>query len=352
MAMAAVGPYTSGAQMVAASNTAGTMMRHNRNESSADSLVAMLAPHVGLQGGSGGLEDAVRVQGGVTGQKRAFYATFKEGATVEDGPELEAELDGGEDCFGGASQLEKKRRLTFDQVRSLEKNFEMENKLEPERKMQLAKELGLRPRQVAVWFQNRRARWKTKQLERDYEALAQDYKRLKADYDQVLGEKNNLRTELQRLSSEVAPDGVNHDGNLSPQPGSQSANSAPDVVHRARSSPTVDVSLASGKENNGENSSGSSNSSDLLDAESPRTTDSSSLSPSSDRNDGSPFLDSSFPPKCSFMVPDVHDDAAAVAVKLEDPTSATTAVFPDDNSCNYLLQLDDQSGVLPWWDWP
>lgn len=50
MAMAAVGPYTSGAQMVAASNTAGTMMRHNRNESSADSLVAMLAPHVGLQG--------------------------------------------------------------------------------------------------------------------------------------------------------------------------------------------------------------------------------------------------------------------------------------------------------------
>ena len=132
----------------------------------------------------------------LSGQKRQFYATTYDGPTVEDGPELEGDLEGGEDCSPGGSQLEKKRRLTFDQVRSLEKNFEMENKLEPERKMQLAKELGLRPRQVAVWFQNRRARWKTKQLERDYEALAQDYKRLKADYDQVLADKNNLRAEV------------------------------------------------------------------------------------------------------------------------------------------------------------
>lgn len=129
------------------------------------------------------------------GQKRPYW----DGPTVEDasGLELEGELElGGEDCSPGGSQLEKKRRLTFDQVRALEENFGMENKLEPERKMQLAKELGLRPRQVAVWFQNRRARFKTKQLERDYEALAQDYKRLKADYEQVLGEKNNLRAEV------------------------------------------------------------------------------------------------------------------------------------------------------------
>jgi homeobox-leucine zipper protein len=126
--------------------------------------------------------------------KRPFYAVSYEGPTVEDGPELEGDLDGAED--GGGSQLEKKRRLTFDQVRALERNFEMENKLEPERKMQLAKELGLRPRQVAVWFQNRRARWKTKQLERDYETLAQDYKRLKADFDQVVGEKDTLRAEV------------------------------------------------------------------------------------------------------------------------------------------------------------
>ncbi|EFJ09018.1 hypothetical protein SELMODRAFT_18217, partial [Selaginella moellendorffii] len=82
---------------------------------------------------------------------------------------------------------EKKRRLSVEQVRSLELSFETENRLEPVRKMQLAQELGLQPRQVAVWFQNRRARWKTKQLEKDYdvlkaayESLAEENKRLKA----------------------------------------------------------------------------------------------------------------------------------------------------------------------------
>jgi homeobox-leucine zipper protein len=146
----------------------------------------------------GGLEDAVAMQGGV-GQKRPFFAAY-DGPTVEDGPEDGD--DGGDDLSPVGSHLEKKRRLTFDQVRSLERNFEMENKLEPERKMQLAKELGLRPRQVAVWFQNRRARWKTKQLERDYETLAADYERLKADYEQVVGEKNHLTAEV---SSNMKP---------------------------------------------------------------------------------------------------------------------------------------------------
>ncbi|CAK9214304.1 unnamed protein product [Sphagnum troendelagicum] len=99
----------------------------------------------------------------------------------------------------------KKRRLTFEQVRSLETNFELDNKLEPERKMQLAMELGLQPRQVAVWFQNRRARWKTKQLERDYEVLSLDYSRLKAQFESIVQEKESLKTEvmvLQQLDHE------------------------------------------------------------------------------------------------------------------------------------------------------
>ncbi|KAL8475522.1 hypothetical protein ACS0TY_028252 [Phlomoides rotata] len=91
---------------------------------------------------------------------------------------------------------EKKRRLTPDQVHLLEKSFEAENKLEPDRKTQLAKKLNLQPRQVAVWFQNRRARWKTKQLERDYDQLKSTYDSLLSNYDSILKENDKLKTEF------------------------------------------------------------------------------------------------------------------------------------------------------------
>nr|WGS99078.1 HD-Zip13 protein [Salvia miltiorrhiza] len=105
---------------------------------------------------------------------------------------------------------EKKRRLSVDQVKALEKNFEVENKLEPERKVKLAQELGLQPRQVAVWFQNRRARWKTKQLERDYGGLKASYdglklnfERLQRDNESLLKELNGDDEEKTRLESEI-----------------------------------------------------------------------------------------------------------------------------------------------------
>ncbi|KAL5816464.1 hypothetical protein ACOSQ3_024842 [Xanthoceras sorbifolium] len=100
-------------------------------------------------------------------------------------------------------QPEKKRRLSVDQVQFLEKSFEVENKLEPERKIQLAKDLGLQPRQVAIWFQNRRARWKTKQLEKDYDVLQTSYNNLKIDYDNLLKEKDKLKTEVHVLTDKL-----------------------------------------------------------------------------------------------------------------------------------------------------
>ncbi|KAK0591170.1 hypothetical protein LWI29_036443 [Acer saccharum] len=98
---------------------------------------------------------------------------------------------------------EKKRRLTPDQVQMLEKSFETENKLEPERKTQLAKKLGLQPRQVAVWFQNRRARWKTKQLERDYDVLKSSYDALRSNYDTLVKENDKLKSEVVSLTEKV-----------------------------------------------------------------------------------------------------------------------------------------------------
>lgn len=93
-------------------------------------------------------------------------------------------------------QQEKKRRLTADQVEFLEKSFESEDKLEPDRKFQLAEVLGVEPRQIAIWFQNRRARWRTKQLEKDCEALRSSYDSLKADHECLLQQKQRLEAKV------------------------------------------------------------------------------------------------------------------------------------------------------------
>ncbi|GAV83254.1 Homeobox domain-containing protein/HALZ domain-containing protein [Cephalotus follicularis] len=123
--------------------------------------------------------------------------------------EFQALLDGidDEDYREEASQTTvKKRRLSFNQVKALEKNFETENKLEPERKSQLAEELGLQPRQVAIWFQNRRARWKTKQLEKDFALLKANFDALKHDYNNLEQENRALNTQLKDLTAKLGKD--------------------------------------------------------------------------------------------------------------------------------------------------
>ena len=91
----------------------------------------------------------------------------------------------------GVSGL-KKRKLSAEQVNSLEMNFGNEHKLESERKDKLASELGLDPRQVAVWFQNRRARWKNKKLE-------EEYTKLKTAHESIVVEKCRLESEVSSL---------------------------------------------------------------------------------------------------------------------------------------------------------
>ncbi|CAN6455718.1 unnamed protein product [Victoria cruziana] len=86
----------------------------------------------------------------------------------------------------------KKLRLTKEQSAFLEESFREHHTLNPKQKLALAKHLNLRPRQVEVWFQNRRARTKLKQTEVDCEYL-------KRCCETLTEENRRLQRELQEL---------------------------------------------------------------------------------------------------------------------------------------------------------
>jgi homeobox-leucine zipper protein len=85
-----------------------------------------------------------------------------------------------------------KRRFTDEQIKVLEFMFESESRPESRVKQQLASELGLEPRQVAIWFQNRRARLKTKQIEKEYSILKASYDVLASSFESLKREKQSL----------------------------------------------------------------------------------------------------------------------------------------------------------------
>nr|BAO96098.1 homeodomain leucine zipper protein class 1 [Hordeum chilense] len=101
--------------------------------------------------------------------------------------------DGGEMDGGGDP---KKRRLSDEQAAMLELSFREDRKLETARKVYLAAELGLDPKQVAVWFQNRRARHKCKMLE-------EEFARLKHAHDAAILHKCHLENEVLRLKERL-----------------------------------------------------------------------------------------------------------------------------------------------------
>ncbi|XVF04280.1 hypothetical protein REPUB_Repub05bG0068800 [Reevesia pubescens] len=94
------------------------------------------------------------------------------------------------------SPKHNKKRLNQDQVRLLEKSFNSDKKLEPELKLHLANQLGVPPRQVAIWYQNKRARWKTQSLELDYNTL-------QVKLENALSEKRRLEKDVKYLQEEL-----------------------------------------------------------------------------------------------------------------------------------------------------
>ncbi|XP_068307354.1 homeobox-leucine zipper protein HAT14-like [Pyrus communis] len=107
--------------------------------------------------------------------------------------DLEVDADRASDDEENGSTRKKLRR-SKDQSAFLEESFKEHSTLNPKQKLVLAKQLNLRPRQVEVWFQNRRARTKLNQTEVDCEYL-------KRCCETLTEENRRLRKELQELKT-------------------------------------------------------------------------------------------------------------------------------------------------------
>lgn len=315
-----------------------------------ESMLVSCSPSV-LQGSgsrsTAGLEDMVMAN---THTKRPYYA-----------PGEPSEETGDDDIIDDSCvhQPEKKRRLTLQQVKFLEKSFELENKLEPDRKVQLAKDLNLQPRQVAVWFQNRRARWKTKQLEKDYAALKLNYDSLKAEFDSLMREKEQLQEEVRLLTTKLEETPTTKDNNSE-----CAAKSSQDEKEEAKDEtelPAIATDIHNIKKEQGmeekreASASSGSEESAVCDATSPHPIDS-ALSQEED------LLISKIP---IISIHEAPNDLSVSAVEgctvsskffagQECPHMLKTEEAEEDETysfCNF--SLDDQ-GPFPWWSvsWP
>lgn len=93
-------------------------------------------------------------------------------------------------------EKQSKKRLSQEQVRVLERSFTTHKKLEPELKQKLAKQLGVPPRQVAIWYQNKRARWRTQSLEVEYSTV-------QVKLEHALADKRRLERDVKQLREEL-----------------------------------------------------------------------------------------------------------------------------------------------------
>ncbi|CAH9129067.1 unnamed protein product [Cuscuta epithymum] len=246
---------------------------------------------------------------------------------------MDKEDNGIEEYEGCFHRPEKKRRLAGDQVRFLERIFEVESKLEPEKKLQLAKELGLQPRQVAIWFQNRRARSKVKLIEKDYDSLKASFDKLKADYDFLSEENENLKNEVQLLRDKLLIQEQQCSAKFEPTHKTSTYNddNEPHIEHCASLiSPKGERSPVVCKDENA-----SWVKSDILDSESPHYTDgnysSSHILESDFSQDEGESLISIFQPSC--LLPRLEEDHGHQSIA---------------SLCNLGFSIEDQT-ASSWW---
>ncbi|KAK1438565.1 hypothetical protein QVD17_04374 [Tagetes erecta] len=94
---------------------------------------------------------------------------------------------------------EGRKRFTDKQISFLEYMFETQSRPELRMKHQLAHKLGLHPRQVAIWFQNKRARSKSRQIEQEYNTLKHNYETLASKSESLKKENQALLNQLELL---------------------------------------------------------------------------------------------------------------------------------------------------------
>eukprot|EP00850_Spirogloea_muscicola_P020902 SM000230S07338 [mRNA] locus=s230:81373:83825:- [translate_table: standard] len=286
-----------------------------------------------------------------------------------------APKDGDSACAEGGVEdqmfhSEKKRRLTMEQVRLLEQSFDEENKLEPSRKVLLARQLGLQPRQVAVWFQNRRARRKTKVLERDFDSL-------QLQFNAVVSENERLCMELRRCRAGLCkPFGRDQTGNPSPRDSSSSPLDNDMLLSRDQVMSTGNHCVSSDIPNNSDimtilplslpykecDGSCHSGLSEERDGSSPRGASDSALSNlaeaavgNADKGKGA---QTSLPAATSFtsfapflgLPPDLPIPLQTSPI-VRTSIAAEEGSSEDDCSCNFFLLPDSEDQPeAPWWD--
>ncbi|XP_039013474.1 homeobox-leucine zipper protein HAT14-like [Hibiscus syriacus] len=155
------------------------------------------APRPQLRPGRGWLAATEEPNGAVSSFQMAFGMSRRSKRELE--PEM-IETDQRVNRRGSDNDenvsTRKKLRLSKEQSAFLEESFKEHSTLNPvlisSKKLALAKQLNLRPRQIEVWFQNRRARTKLKKTEVDCEYL-------KRCCETLAEENRRLQKELQEL---------------------------------------------------------------------------------------------------------------------------------------------------------
>ncbi|KAJ4909628.1 Homeobox-leucine zipper protein ATHB-13 [Raphanus sativus] len=240
------------------------------------------------------------------------FASFLGKRSPIEGLEAGNIMNGEEDYSDDGSQTgEKKRRLNMEQVKTLEKNFEIGNKLEPERKMQLARALGLQPRQIAIWFQNRRARWKTKQLEKDYDTLKRQFDSLKAENDLLQTHNQKLQTEIMSLKNREQTESINLNKETEGSCSNRSDNSSDNLrLDISTAPPSIDSTITGGH-------------------------------PPAPQTIGRHF----FPPS-----PATATTTTTTMQFFQNPSSGQSMVKEENSISNMFCAMDDHSGFWPWLD--